>query len=143
MIQGTIYKITSPHTTKCYIGSTIRPLKKRWSQHKNSGTGSSQHIIKAGDASIECLESVTVDSKYALEDLEAKYILSNREQCVNLTIPGGIRRVGGKSHHQKMPMFCPCGAVSSRRNFSRHKKSNRCKAYHANNPTTSDTLNST
>ena len=63
---GRIYKLTSPQTNQCYIGSTTRSLEQRLKEHnnkkchqyKNGKTNyfSSHAIVKFDDARIELLE---------------------------------------------------------------------------------------
>jgi hypothetical protein len=51
--KGKIYKITSPHTSKIYIGSTVQTISiSRIGQHKCHRDCTSLGIINAGDATI-------------------------------------------------------------------------------------------
>jgi len=80
-----IYKISSPHTDKVYIGSTTRDLRVRFLQHKrNDNPTHSKQIIAFGDAIIECLEEVDDDT---MKERERFYIELMREKCVNYQIP--------------------------------------------------------
>ena len=80
-----VYKITSPHTDKVYVGSTIRTLHIRFLQHKRKGNRTtSREIISLGDAVIECLEEVDVD---AMKQRERYHIELMREKCVNYQTP--------------------------------------------------------
>jgi len=80
-----IYKISSPHTDKVYIGSTTRDLRARFSQHKRYDNGTtSKEIIAYGEAIIECLEEVDND---VMKERERFYIELMREKCVNQVIP--------------------------------------------------------
>jgi hypothetical protein len=90
-----IYKITSPHTDKIYIGSTTQKLNERLNDHKNEynrylkGTYhyiTSIELIKLGSCNIELIEAVNVNTKAELEEIEGKYI-RNSPNCVNITIP--------------------------------------------------------
>lgn len=93
--NGKIYKITSPHTDKCYIGSTTESLTRRLNTHfiryKNDATTkrkiSSIEIIKCGDAKIELIKDFPCNSKRELEQEETKYILLDRDNCVNKNLP--------------------------------------------------------
>ena len=80
---GRVYKITSPHTDKVYIGSTTQKLKYRFAGHclhyalflegkKNFVT--SFDIIKLGDAKIECLEEYEDITREQLEKYEGNFI---------------------------------------------------------------------
>jgi hypothetical protein len=80
-----IYKITSPHTDKMYIGSTRRDLHTRFLQHKRDGNHTrSREIICLGDAVIECLEEVDIT---LVKERERFHIELQREKCVNYQIP--------------------------------------------------------
>ena len=66
-----IYKITTPHSTKCYVGKTTAPLKRRFKEHRGSyhrwldmkvSWCSSYGLLLLGDCSIELLEE-TEDSQ--------------------------------------------------------------------------------
>ncbi len=77
LIQGRIYKITSPNTDKVYIGSTTLELKERLSYHikdmkKNSIT--SIFILEKGDYTIELLEEVYVESIRDMRKIEQDWI---------------------------------------------------------------------
>lgn len=80
-----VYKISSPHTDKIYIGSTIRTLHLRFLQHKRKDNRTtSREIISLGDAIIECLEEVDVD---AMKQRERYHIELMEERCVNYQTP--------------------------------------------------------
>ncbi len=80
---GRIYKISSSQCDKCYIGSTRRTIKKRFSGHKaNDNKTASSEIIKYGDAKIELLEEVENINDLELRKLEQKYLDEN--DCVNI-----------------------------------------------------------
>lgn len=86
-----IYKITSPHTDKIYIGSTTQPLlSKRLAQHVwdyNRHLNGKYHytssfdIIKLGDYRIELIKAYNLSCKDALYQKETKWI--NKLNCVN------------------------------------------------------------
>lgn len=73
-----IYKITNTINGKVYIGQTIQPLDKRWSQHKRSARSKEAYsihraIAKYGEENfiIECLCNCSIEE---LDRLEKKYI---------------------------------------------------------------------
>lgn len=73
-----IYKITNTINGKVYIGQTIQPLDKRWSQHKRSARSKEacsihRAIAKYGEENftIECLCNCSIEE---LDRLEKKYI---------------------------------------------------------------------
>ena len=70
---GRIYKITTPHTNKCYIGSTRRTITQRFNGHKEKNNICS---------SKELLEEVQDINNLQLRILEQKYIDTNN--CINI-----------------------------------------------------------
>jgi len=75
------YKITSPHTDKCYIGGTTRKsLPQRLAEHKYNTTReerppcSSQDVIRAGDAQIELVEEFPCDNRHQKRKREREWI---------------------------------------------------------------------
>ena len=87
--KGKIYKITSRHTEKCYVGSTISTIGCRLSGHKfdmkRNKIVSSSEIIKLGDYEIILLELYPCNSKEELH-LRERYYIDNLD-CVNLVKP--------------------------------------------------------
>ena len=88
--NGKIYKIISPHTDKCYVGSTtLKYLSRRMCNHmqsfKKSVYLSSSEIIKLGDYEIVLLELFPCNSKDELHMRERHYI--ETLDCVNKCIP--------------------------------------------------------
>lgn len=80
---GRIYKITTPHTNKCYIGSTRRTITQRFNGHKEKNNiCSSKELIELGDSIIELLEEVQDINNLQLRILEQKYIDTNN--CINI-----------------------------------------------------------
>jgi hypothetical protein len=64
-MKVTIYKITSPNTDKVYIGSTVRELKYRMSQHMSNFNNKDKYkvcrsfaIIECGDAIIDMIKEI-------------------------------------------------------------------------------------
>lgn len=76
-----IYKITSEHTDKIYIGSTTQPLKHRLWQHeyefkRNNYNCSSRALFEYGGCKIELVEDYPCKNKEELEKQEATYMKS-------------------------------------------------------------------
>ena len=98
--QSKIYKITSVHTDKCYIGSTTMSLKSRYNSHKcdykkkkNCGI-TSKILLKLGDCKIELILNYSCNNKHELELIESYYIQKNN--CVNVQYTRG-----GKKWYEK------------------------------------------
>lgn len=97
---GYIYKLTSVHTDKCYVGSTIQSIEKRFYDHSHhyaywkNGTQhytSSFVLFELGiDAvQIEIIEEIVFENIIQLKDKERFYI--NINNCVNKIIPNRTR----------------------------------------------------
>lgn len=93
-MNGIIYKITSPNTSKIYIGSTTQNINQRYSQHisfyklylKNKAKyTTSFEIISSGNSNIELVE--LIDDINNLHSKEKYYIQLNKINCVNKQIP--------------------------------------------------------
>ena len=82
--KGKIYKIISPHTDKCYVGSTIQPLCRRLALHRkyfDKKKYSSREIMKLGDYKIILIENYPCNSKEELNKREQYFI--DTLDCVN------------------------------------------------------------
>ena len=99
--NGKIYKIVSPNTELVYYGSTVQELRLRFSKHKSDRVCLSRKIIELGCASIELIKNFPCSCVEDLEDMEACYIRDDWAGCVNETVPGAIRRAGGKKAYDK------------------------------------------
>ena len=94
--KGKIYKITSEHTDKIYIGSTIQSLKRRLEGHERDFKSedkhvSSQKLITLGVVKIELIEAYPCESKRELHARERHHIEANKSMCVNISIPTRTR----------------------------------------------------
>jgi hypothetical protein len=145
---GKLYKITSPQTNQCYIGSTTRSLEQRLKEHnnkkfhqyKNGKTNyfSSHAIVKFDDARIELLVEKEYKDKNEILERERFYIESN-ENTVNKSRPittkeekkeqkdyykeyNKIYRIDKKSNEK---IDCECGGRYTRENRNAHMKSKR------------------
>lgn len=83
--SGKIYKITSPHTDKIYIGSTAQSLERRMINHKhyykhNKGI-SSKPMFDSGDPQIELIEEYPCHTKKELL-LREQYYMDLYKDCI-------------------------------------------------------------
>ena len=95
--ESKIYKITSDHTDKIYIGSTTRNLNDRITSHKcrynkwkenNTRQYCSSYILyKLGDIKYELLELYKCNNKKELLEREAYHIKQNYNLVVNKNKP--------------------------------------------------------
>jgi hypothetical protein len=86
LITGRIYIIRSPNTEMVYVGSTILTLKQRFIIHI-SGWRYNQHcsshlVLEKGEAYIELIEEVKIESERELDMLEQQWI-DNTPNTVN------------------------------------------------------------
>lgn len=93
--EGKIYRLFSPSTGQCYVGSTTRDLSWRkskhccdYKRHQNGlyGYMTSYKIVEAGDPEIELLENVTASCRQELIDRE-KHWVSIIANTVNKIVP--------------------------------------------------------
>jgi len=77
--NGKIYKITSPHTDKIYIGSTKQPLNVRLTKHRHDykrycegkyNYVTSFELIDLGDYQIDLIKNFPCETKKELEQEE-------------------------------------------------------------------------
>lgn len=88
--NGKIYKICSKLSDKIYVGSTIKPLTKRFSSHQTpTSQCSSKELIDLGDAWIELIEEYPCTSKTLLELRERYHQDENLALLVNKNLAGG------------------------------------------------------
>ena len=98
--QGKIYKIVCNITNEIYIGSTIQDLNNRLASHKIRKSCMSKQIIERGDYEIILIKNYPCNSKYELEEEEAKYIREN--ECINKTIPHRTRKEWREENKEKI-----------------------------------------
>lgn len=94
--NGKIYKLTSPHTDKIYIGSTTIELGVRLNIHKSQAkkliSCSSKYLFELGedDVKIELIKNYAVDKKEQLTEEERRImeettnVVNQRRACVTL-----------------------------------------------------------
>lgn len=149
--NGKIYKITSIHTDKIYIGSTTQPLRKRLNEHKNNKVKSivSHKLFELGECNIELIEEYPCDNRQQLVRREGTYILNNKN-CINKCIAGRTKkesnridylrnteqykkwsregRIRNKVHlreQSKEKFVCECGGHYTRYHKNRHLKTTK------------------
>ena len=107
-IQGKIYKLTSSQTDKVYIGSTIKSLNDRFSNHKYNYKRwlksqmdkiTSYDLLQYEDVKIELIKEFPCDTKKELEKEEGKLILENN--CVNKHVAGRTKKESNKIYRHK------------------------------------------
>ncbi len=95
-LQAKIYKISSPSSPSCYIGSTTLSLHIRHMMHKNSHNAftnwksqylTSFDIIKYNDSIITLIEDYPCNTRKELAAQEGTHI-RNTPNCVNKNISG-------------------------------------------------------
>lgn len=127
--EGKIYKLVSDQTEDVYIGSTCRTLNQRFSKHKTKFNHPDKYartadmILKYDDCRIELVESFPCDEKYELLQRES-YHIKHESNCINKNIPGRTR-AEYMSNHNLHPTHCECGALVTKRNVARHKKTKK------------------
>ena len=94
-----IYKITNGVLD--YYGSSCDTFENRKSGHTSSSNEcTSNKIINSGlPWTMEIIEMFPCSCLDELEDREAYWIMNN--DCVNVHVPGAIRRAGGKKEYDK------------------------------------------
>lgn len=94
--NGKVYKLTSAHTDKIYVGGTAQYyLTSRLSQHRyayeqwtkrgkpRSGNCTSYEMFEYGNVDIELLEQCKCEGKHELKRKEQEWIEKLKDQCVN------------------------------------------------------------
>jgi len=128
--HAVIYVIISPNCDLFYYGSTIQTLKNRFSKHKAKRTTcTSRQIINAGNAQIFEIESYPCTCLSELEDREAWWILNDWDGCVNETVPGSVRRAGGKKAYKKAHNAKPETRLRMKAFYNQPEVKARRKAY--------------
>ena len=81
--KGQVYKITSEHTEKCYIGSTKQKLNKRFCDHRCKTNCMSRILFELGECKIEALEVLYNITKQELKIKEQYYLDLLKDKAVN------------------------------------------------------------
>ena len=123
--NGKIYMITTENSNDIYIGSTIKTLKSRLTQHeidfRNGVYCSSSEIIKQGDFKIVLIKDFDCNSLIELETEETKF---QREMvCVNKRQARLMRDQINKTNikwYEKNN--CECGGTFTLKNKTQHNR---------------------
>ena len=106
-IQGRIYRIISESHPEVfpYYGSTIRPLKERWSKHKSpfNNTGSKQ-LMGFEDVRMELVEEFVCESITTLRQREQWYI-DNHPCCNEKNAVGMDRKEYRKANREHIKEY--------------------------------------
>lgn len=98
--KSKIYKITSIHTDKIYIGSTTKSLKHRYNVHNckiNSCT--SKILFELGECNIVSILDYPCNNKHELDLIESYYIQKNN--CVNQMFNRGGNKERKREYYKK------------------------------------------
>lgn len=99
--KGYVYKITSPHTDKVYIGSTTQKLYKRFSSHKNKYNRylEKKHqyvsvfdILEAGDSQISAINQY--------ENITLKNLQRKEGEITKKTINACNKAIAGRTNDE-------------------------------------------
>lgn len=106
-----IYKITSPNHEKMYIGSTFKKLQYRFAVHKSMwNKASSKHIIQAGNAKIELVETIQINdddkrSRYLRERYWINIFRDMGCPIINKHVPGRTQQEYYRDNKDKISKF--------------------------------------
>ena len=114
--QGKIYKITTPHSSEIYVGSTnYKLLCQRMAKHnegfkcyqkgKKARYLTSYELLKLGDCEILLLETYPCNGKDELEAREGYWLQKLRDEglvCVNKMTPGATLACRGRKGYAKI-----------------------------------------
>jgi hypothetical protein len=147
--ESKIYKLTSSQTDKVYIGSTIKSLDVRFSNHKAHYKSwlksqinkiTSSDLLQYDDVKIELIKEFPCETRKELEKEEGKLILENN--CVNKYVVGRTKKEYDKIYRHKNKekykeyveankekinekFTCECGGKYIYYNKSRHFKTKK------------------
>ena len=151
-----IYKLTSVHTDRIYIGSTTKPLLRRKQEYqsdfKRFQNGkwrytTSYALFELGPVNIELIEDYPCRKKTELEAREGLFI-NQEPNSLNKQHPGRNQADYGAEYYQvNRDRICArkaekihcdvCNSVVRRDDFARHKKSKKCSNSSESNRTDS------
>ena len=133
--QSKIYKLTSIHTDKIYVGSTCyKYLCDRLSVHKYNYNNfpksnlSCHKLFKLGDVKIELVENYPCNSREEL-CIREQYWINISPNCVNInnaytSIEDRKVQIQIKNkEYLLIKINCLCGGTTSKANISIHNKS--------------------
>ena len=139
-----IYKLTSPHSKKCYVGKTIQGLTTRFNKHRTNynrwlemkgGWCSSIGLLMLGDCSIELIEQTedNLRERYWIQHLDCVNQLrmdpvANRQRHIAKCRQWNAANREQHRAKSRERIICDlCGNETSRGNITKHKKSQICK----------------
>ena len=138
--KGKIYQIRCNITGDIYIGSTIRTLSQRLSNHKIDITCISRQIITRGDYNISLLENYACNNKDELRIKEREWY--DKTKNINKNKPYASideikenKKEYYENNKEKIKEYynekfnCECGAIICKSNKSNHFKSIKHQNY--------------
>ena len=101
--KGKIYKLyNEDEPDKCYVGSTVRELSDRYSNHKNNLNCISRILFENNKTPIiELLEEYPCVSKKELE-IRERYWIEQYPNKINIQIPSRTQQEWNDEHKDKM-----------------------------------------
>jgi len=127
--RAKVYKVWSPNCDKVYYGSTVNTLAERMCMHRSTHNATtSKQIIDAGDADIKLVEDFPCMNKYELEDREAEVMRADWDGCVNVMVPGAVRRAGGEKAWGKEYRKVNAVKISARKKKYNEKNAEKIRA---------------
>ena len=136
--NGKIYKLISNNTKMIYIGSTIRKLHIRFSEHKSAYKHSNKNskysilkILKLGDCDIILLEKFPCKTKKELHARERYWIEKLKKICVNIIHPTRTNSEYMREYrinhpdYRKPTIKCDCGVIYRKDSRARHERTQR------------------
>ena len=139
-----IYKLSSPHTDRVYVGSTVQTLNQRLANHRcNYSAGKncgSCELLKLGeyDVEIELLEEIEIEhnedpKRYCCEQ---KWMDCTENTCNILRADKTAHRAEyikeyHKEHKEEIIRYkaekitCDCGSMVSRSGMARHRRTEK------------------
>ena len=151
-----IYKLSSPHTDRVYVGSTVQTLNQRLANHRcNYSAGKncgSCELLKLGehDVEIELLEEIEIEhtDDPKRREYEQKWIDCTENTCNILRAEPARRnrKEYMKEYFQKNKerlqelacerITCECGSVIRRGDKARHRRTKKHRELMASKPRT-------
>ena len=104
--MGIIYLIKNKIDNKCYVGQTIRTLKKRWSEHcKQNGCIALHNAILKYTPENFTIEQLFEGTNDELDEKEKEYIQQYNSICpngYNITSGGNTNKVHCEESRERM-----------------------------------------
>ena len=102
--EGKIYKLWSIEGDKIYIGSTVQPLYKRLSSHRNIINKCNSKLLFEiyENVKIELIEEFPCENKQQLNKREGEIMRINKEFIVNSNIAGRTNKEYCKDNIEKV-----------------------------------------